>query len=196
MTRVYFVRHGQHGLVDKTLAGRMAGVHLSAEGERQAAALARHFTTIELAAVLSSPLERCRETAAPVATARGLAVETDAGLTEIDCGEWTGKSFEDLQGDPRWFAWNHERGRSRTPGGESTAELQARIMGVLEARVATEAAPAILVTHSDVIKVAVATLLGAPLDWHDRLVVDPASITTLDLWPGGGKVVRLNEAVA
>ncbi len=195
MTRLYLVRHATHGLVDKALAGRMPGVHLSGEGRAQAEAAARHFAAIEVAAILSSPMDRCRETAAPIAAVLGLPVATDNDLVELDCGEWTNKDFATLHQDPRWAAWNNERGQSATPGGESTRSVQARIVAAMTRLEAAGTGPTIFVSHSDVIKVAVQTLLGSPLDWHDRLQIDPASVTTVDLWPGGGKIVRLNEAV-
>lgn len=194
MTRVYLVRHATHDLVGKALAGRSPGVHLGADGRRQATRLAAHFAGREIMAIRTSPLERCRETAAPIAERLSLQVDADAALNEIDCGDWTGRTFEALARDPRWHAWNTERQRIAIPGGESSAAVQARIMEFL-ARL-TGRAPALLVSHSDVIKVVIATLLGAPLDRHDRLQIDPASITTLDLWEGGGKVVRMNEAAA
>ena len=122
-------------------------------------------------------------------------VHLDDDLIELDCGAWTGESFETLATDPLWHAWNNERARASVPGGETMERVQARIMRVIDRFAATEQEPAILVSHSDVIKAAVLGLLGSSLDRHDRLEIEPASITTLDLWPGGGKVVRMNEAV-
>jgi probable phosphoglycerate mutase len=195
MTRLYLLRHAIHDLIGKALAGRMAGVHLGRQGRQQADRLAGHFATQPIAAVFSSPLERCLETVESIAVSHKLAVEPVEALNEIDCGEWTGKSFETLHDDPRWHVWNKERGRSGTPGGETTAAVQSRVMAWVEQLACSDAGPTIAVTHSDLIKIVVATLLNSPLDWHDRLTVDPASIATIDLWPGGGKIVRLNEAV-
>ena len=195
MTRLYLVRHAVHGLVDKVLAGRLTGVHLSQEGQAQALGLARYFADRPVGAILSSPLERCRETATPIAERLTLSVATEPALNELDCGAWTGESFATLQDDPRWHAWNNERDRAAIPGGESMRDAQGRVMALVNRFGAVDGQATMLLTHSDIVKVVVATLLGSPLEWHDRLQIDPASITTLDLWPGGGKVVRMNETV-
>jgi broad specificity phosphatase PhoE len=195
MSRVFLVRHGTHGLVGKALAGRMPGVSLSAEGREEAERLATYFAGMKIARILSSPLERCRETAAPIATRLGLPVEDVPDLVEIDCGEWTGRDFAALASDPRWHAWNSERDGNGIPGGETVRDVQTRVMRPLQ-QLADKDDATIIVSHSDVIKVAVMTLLGTPLRWHDRIEIDPASITTVDLWQGGGKLVRLNEAVS
>lgn len=171
----------------------MAAVHLSGEGRDQAQTVARAFAGRSIARILSSPLERCRETAQPVADLLGLDVVVEPALNEIDCGRWTGMDFPSLAADPAWHAWNADRTGGRMPGGESAVEVQDRTMALIARLAATDGGPTLLTTHSDVVKTVVLTLIGAPLDHYGRIVVDPASITTLDLWPGGGKVVRLNE---
>ena len=112
----------------------------------------------------------------------------------MHCGLWTGQDFDALAADPAWRRWNKERGQTAIPEGESIHAVQARVLALLE-RLEAADVPTILVTHSDVIKVAVLTLLGASMDLHDRLEIDPASITTVDLWSGGGKIVRSNAGV-
>ncbi len=196
MARVFLVRHGTHDLVGKVLAGRMPGVGLSAAGRAQAAALAAHFAGTAVGSILSSPMQRCRETAAPIAARLALPVGESEDLTELDCGAWTGKSFDALASDPRWHAWNGERAHAVIPDGESAGAVLTRVMALLGRVSLEDGPPAILVTHSDVIKGAMLGLLGASPDLHDRFEVEPASITTLDLWPGGGKIVRSNQAVA
>ena len=196
MPRVFLVRHAAHGLLGKVLAGRMPGVSLSDDGRRQAERLAGHFA--ESAApqrILSSPRERCLETAAPIATRCGLLVEADAALDEIDCGDWTGLRFEEIARDPAFQTWNRQRGAAAVPGGEAAAAVAARTMALLGALAEDEREPVVVVTHADGIKFAVLSLLGASLDVHDRIDIEPASITTVDLWRGGGKVVRSNQQV-
>ena len=195
MARLYLVRHAVHDLVDKTLAGRLPGVRLGPEGHAQAARLAEAFATRPLRAIRVSPLERCHETAAPVAARLGLTIAADEALNEIACGAWTGVSFAELRADPAWAAWNGERGMAGTPGGETIASVRRRVMRLVDHLARADDGPTMLVTHGDVVKVVVQSLLGANLDWHDRLAIDPASITTVDLWPGGGKIVRMNEVV-
>lgn len=195
MSRVYLVRHAMHGLIGKQLAGRMPGVQLSPEGRLQAARVGEHFAQLQVSSVITSPLERCVQTAEPIAQGHRLMMVTDEQVNEIDCGEWTGRGFAALADDPRWRSWNDERGLSQVPGGESIQQVQSRVMAALADCLVRESGPVVIVSHSDVIKVAVLTLLGGVLDWHDRIDIDPASITTIDLWPGGGKVCRMNEMV-
>jgi broad specificity phosphatase PhoE len=195
VTRLYLVRHGTHALVGRALAGRMPGVHLSPEGQAEAVRLAGHFADRDVTTILSSPLDRCRETVQLIAERLALPVELSEALNEIDCGEWTGKSFDALADDPRWHAWNGERHRASVPNGEIMVDVQRRVMGLVETLGAIDREPAILVSHSDVIKAVIQNVLGSPLERHDRLEIDPASITTVDLWPGGGKIVRMNEVL-
>src|SRR5690606_11998680 len=118
-----------------------------------------------IAAVYSSPLERCRETAELVAKAVGCDVVVDERLLEVDYGEWTGATFEDLKSDARWAAWNYARGVSRAPGGESLLEVQSRMRAFLDAAVRRHAeARIVAVSHGDPIKALLAHALGAPLD--------------------------------
>ncbi|WP_131114060.1 histidine phosphatase family protein [Lichenihabitans psoromatis] len=195
MTRVYLVRHGVHDLVGKVLAGRMDDVPLNEAGRQQASALAAFFADRHIGRLASSPMLRCQQTGAPIATTIGRSIETIEALNEIDCGDWTGQTFTDLDKDPRWHDWNAERSRAGMPNGETMLAVQTRVMTLIDTLAMDDSAPMVLVSHSDVVKAIVMALLRAPLDHHDRLTIDPASVTTLDLWPGGGKIVRLNEAV-
>lgn len=195
-TTVFLVRHGAHDRLGKTLCGRMDGVNLSEQGRREAEAIARRLAGEELEAVYSSPLERTRETAGPIAVAIGASVTLDEDLSEIDFGAWTGKTFEELHDDPAWRVWNQARGIARPPGGESMVEVQARLRRWLsrvrdrhpEGRIAA-------VTHADVIKALVAYALGFSLDQHGRLEVSPGSVTTLAVGDWGMKVMSVNETV-
>ena len=194
MTTIHLVRHAAHGFVDKVLVGRAPGIPLSADGVRQAERLRDHLAGWPIARIMSSPIQRAQETAAILAGQHRLAVETTDDLLEIDCGDWTGLGFDDLASDPRWAAWNSERASTTMPGGEDMAAVQRRAAPLLDQVAAADSGPVVLVSHSDVIKAMVAWLIGMSLDRHDRLVIDPASITTLEMWqPGAGRVVRMNE---
>lgn len=190
------VRHAAHGALGHRLCGRQPGVRLSDQGRAEAQALARRLTGLGVTRVLASPMERARETAEPIAEACGAAVETEPALNEIDFGEWTGAAFEALDADPRWRAWNADRGRTRPPGGEAMTQAQARMAAWL-ARCATDEdeAPLAAVSHADVIRAAVAHVLGLPLHFYDRFDIAPASITTLELTDAGPRLLRLNEVV-
>ena len=195
MRQVFLVRHGSHDRLGRILCGRMPGVALSGTGRAEAQALARRFAGSGAGALLASPRERTAETAAPIAAALGLDVGTEPDLDEIDFGAWTGRSFDDLAADPDWATWNARRATARPPGGETMAAAQGRVGRVLD-RCAEDGAPVILVSHGDVIRAALLTILGLGLDAYDRIVVDPASCSELALWPGGGRVVSLNERTA
>lgn len=200
MRRVLFLRHGSHDRLGRILCGRMPGVSLSEAGRAEARAvaegLARRLAGARGLRLLSSPQPRTRETAAPLVEALAVEAEIRDELDEIAFGDWTGKPFAALEGDPAWNAWNTARGSARPPGGESMAEVQARVGGLLERLAAEEGAPVILVSHGDPIRAALLGVLGLSLDAYDRLVVAPASCSEVELWPGGGRLVSLNERLA
>ncbi|WP_174299778.1 histidine phosphatase family protein [Caulobacter sp. S45] len=192
-TTFHLVRHGSHDRLDRTLCGRMDGVRLGTAGQKEAQGAAERLAGDDLAAVVSSPLERCRQTADAVAEGHGLPVETDAAFVELDFGEWTGLSFTELEADPRWEPWNSRRSLNRPPGGESLGEAQMRSVRGLEQLRARHPGQAVaVVTHSDIIKALAAHVLGLNLDLYHRFDVDPASITTLALGDWGAKLIRLN----
>jgi probable phosphoglycerate mutase len=194
---VFLIRHGHTDAVGTRLTGRLPGVHLTAAGREQAvrlpARLRRH--TERLAAVYTSPLERTRETADPIAEAFGVTAQPCDALLEPDFGHWTGSRFEDLDSDPAWRLFNAHRSRARVPGGESALAVQARIISALDeitSRYADGAAVAV-VSHADVIRAALLAFLGMPLDLHDRLVIEPASMSGVQLFTGGLHVLFVND---
>lgn len=192
MNRVHLVRHASHGRLNHVLCGRMPGINLSAEGRNEAMALASRLRHAGVQAVLSSPRERALETASTIAEALGLGVEVAEELDEIDFGAWTGRSFAELEADPLWTAWNAHRAAGRPPGGESMGEAGARALGLLTRLEGMSVA----VSHCDVIRAVVLVILGLSPDAYDRVEVAPASVSTLDLWPGGGRITALNEQPA
>ena len=196
MRRLILVRHASHDRLGRILCGRMPGVSLSETGRAEAGALARLLAACGAGRLLSSPLARAQETAAPIARSLNLSIETAAELDEIDFGAWTGRAFQDLADHPAWTAWNTARADARPPGGESMGEAQSRVGGLLDRLAGEDGPAAILVSHGDVIRAAILRLLGLSLDAYDSLVVDPASRSEVALWPGGGRLVSLNERCA
>lgn len=195
MRQVFLVRHGSHDRLGRILCGRMPGVVLSDTGRRETQAVARRLAASGADTVLASPRERTMETAAPIAAALGLAVSPEPDLDEIDFGTWTGRALADLGDDPAWHVWNGSRAMARPPDGEGMDEAQTRIGRVLD-RFVEDGAPVVLVSHGDVIRAALLRILGLGLDAYDRIVVEPASVSELALWPGGGRIVSLNERSA
>ncbi len=173
----------------------MAGVGLGEDGRAQARRVAERLAREPIAAVHTSPLDRARETAAPIAQRLRLAPEVHEAINEIDMGQWSGRSFEDLHGDPHWQSWNGARAVSRPPKGESMLEVQARIVGHLErVRADYRDRAVVLVSHADVIKAALLYCLGMPLDGYRLFEIGPASISTLVIGDWGAKVLSMNEA--
>jgi len=189
------VRHGDTALTSKQLVGRTPGVHLDDRGRAQAAGLPARLEGLPVTSIISSPLDRAVETATPLAEARGLEVTQEAGLLEVDYGDWTGKAYKELRRTDLWKRVQVLPADARFPGGEAMREAQARIAGALEricaASPGTEGVVA--VSHSDMIKAAVAHLLGLHLDLFQRLVVSPASVTALWVGEGQPRLLRLND---
>jgi len=172
----------------------MPGILLNAAGEAEAQRLAERFAHQRIAAVYSSPLERAVQTASPIAAALGVEIETSGDINELDLGDWTGAAFGELSEKQDWQWWNVARGQHRPPGGETMIEVQVRISRWLEAaRRRYPQGSVIAVSHGDVIKAALAFVLGLSLDHHDRLDVDPGSISTIQTGDWGLKVLRVNE---
>ena len=192
-TTFHLVRHGSHDRLDRTLCGRMEGVSLGAAGLAEAERAAERLRAEPLSAVVTSPLDRCRQTAEVVAASHGLTPETDDAFLELDFGEWTGLGFDALRADPRYEPWHTRRPLNRPPGGESLGATQMRaVRGLERLRDRHPDAAVAVVTHSDVVKALTAHVLGTSLDFYHRFDVDPASITTLVLGDWGAKLLRLN----
>jgi len=190
-TVVLLVRHGTTPTTGKMLPGRAVGLHLSEKGRAQAAAAAERIAALTKApsAVYASPLERTRETAAPIAKALGLRVRTAPGLVEVDVGEWTEKPLARLYRTKEWPTVQRWPGGFRFPGGESFAEMSVRSMDALLGLVAEHPGQTIVaVSHADPIKAIVAAAAGVPLDLMQRLAISPCSISAI-LFTGGGPVV-------
>jgi probable phosphoglycerate mutase len=197
VTTLLLVRHAAHDRVNRVLCGRMPGVRLGAEGRAEAERVAERLSRESIALVQSSPLERARETAEPIARQLGVGVEVTDALHEIDVGEWTGRGFEDLRDDPRWMLWNSARSITRAPGGETMLDVQHRVLAHVEALAArVREGTVVLVSHADVIKAAIAYWLGLPLDSLQRFEVAPASLSRVVVGDWGAKVLSLNEVAA
>jgi probable phosphoglycerate mutase len=195
-TTVFLVRHGAHDQLGKTLSGRMDGVSLSELGRREAEALATRLRGEGLETVYASPLQRTRDTAAPIAAAAGAPLRFDDDLLEVDFGPWSGRTFDELRSDPAWAVWQRDRGVARPPGGETMVEVQARLRRWLDCACARHPEGRIAaVTHAEVIKALVAYTLGFSLDQHGRLEVSPASLTTIVAGDWGMKVMAVNETI-
>lgn len=179
-TLVLLVRHGATPTTGQVLPGRAPGLHLSEAGSAQAAGVAARLAGLGLAAIYTSPLERARETAEPTAAATGLVPIEEPGLLESDVGAWTGESLAALARHKEWREVQHSPSTFRFPGGESFAELQARVVAVLDRLQATHPGGTVVCfTHADPIRMALTFAVGAPLDAFGRVVVGTGSISAI-----------------
>ena len=201
MPTVLLVRHGRTDANSSgVLAGRAPGTQLDEVGREQARSLALRLAGVKLAALVSSPLERCHDTATALAADGGApAVEFDDRLTECDYGDWTGRPLAKLVREKLWKVVQATPSAATFPGGESLRAVQARAVEAVRSRDARVAVAAgahavwAAVSHGDVIKAVVADALGLHLDLFQRLVVDPGSVTIVDYTDLRPFVVRLND---
>lgn len=181
-TVVVFVRHGKTPTTGQVLPGRAKGLHLSDVGQAQAAEAAERIVVAypKVDAIYMSPLERTRETAAPIAKALGLKAKVEKGLLECDFGDWTGRSLKELNKLPEWKTVQHHPSGFRFPNGESFMEMQTRITDTVSRLCAENSGKTIVVvSHADPIKAVLASAMGTPLDLFQRINVSPCSISAV-----------------
>jgi probable phosphomutase (TIGR03848 family) len=198
MTTVLLVRHGLTALTGPVLTGWTPGVHLDERGRGQAARLARRLDDLTLDAVVSSPLERCRETAQEILAGRnGTPSHVDERFGEVRYGDWTGEKLETLAKDPLWPVVQAHPSAVRFPGaeGESLPDAQHRAVTAIRdwnARLGDKAVY-LVCSHGDIIKAIVADALGLHLDQFQRIQADPGSLTAIRYTGLRPFVVRLND---
>jgi len=194
-TMILMVRHGRTPSTGKVLPGRAKGLHLSADGVAEAKRVAERIAEMnKVAAIYASPLERTRETAAPIARALGLGVITHKGLLECDFGSWTGASLTSLMKKKEWTTVQRAPSVFRFPNGESFTEMQTRIVGALdEIRRAHPGKVVVCVSHADPIKAALAHAMGTHLDLFQRIVVSTCSVSAVAYADTGPVVLTVNS---
>jgi probable phosphoglycerate mutase len=197
MPTILLIRHGENQYVAKgRLAGRLPGVTLNQNGKKQADDLAKAFEKAPIKAVYSSPMERCMETAQPLAGSLGLEVRPRQGLIEVDFGKWQDRTLKELRRRKLWKVVQANPSRMQFPEGETFSNAQQRIVQELETLV-NEHAPKDLIacfSHSDLIKLALSYYLGQPLDLFQRIMIAPASISTLHLGSMGAQIININNS--
>ena len=196
MPILLLIRHGENEFV-KTgkLAGRLPDVHLNEHGQQQAVELAESLANVPIKAIYSSPMERARETASPLAEKRNLPLQIRDGLIETGIGDWAGQELKNLRKLPIWKNVQNSPSRFRFPNGESFSECQSRLVNEVEAILKMHKDDEIIacVSHADPIKLLSAYYLGMPLDHFQRLGCDTASVTVLMLSDRGVQLVKLNQ---
>ena len=194
-TVLLLVRHGQTPTTGKLLPGRAAGLHLADAGRDQAAAVASRIAELaNITAVYASPLERTRETAAPIGKVLGKKVGIHKGLLECDFGDWTGAQLSDLMKKPEWATVQRAPSTFRFPNGESFTEMQTRMVSALDdIRSRHPGGTVVCVSHADPIKAAVAHAMGTHLDLFQRIVIGTCSVSAISYSAFGPVVLTVNS---
>ncbi|OUZ11208.1 histidine phosphatase [Aeromicrobium sp. PE09-221] len=203
MAIVLLVRHGRTTANSAgILAGRSPGVLLDETGREQAARMARRLADVPLARVVTSPLERCRETSQAILDHHGVPVDlvVDEAITECDYGHWQGRELKELADEPLWSTVQTQPSAAAFPEGESLGAMQARAVAAvrrIDAAMEAERGPGAVwaaVSHGDIIKSVLADALGMHLDLFQRLHVDPASVSIVRYGPQRPDVICSNSS--
>ncbi len=200
MTLVLIVRHGLTAATGSALTGRTPGISLDDRGRAQAAAVAARLAEVKLDAIVSSPLERCYETAEAIASGQKqtvVQVQTDERFIEVGYGDWTGKPLRKLDHEQLWRTVQAYPSAVTFPGedGEALADMQRRaIAGIRDWNAKLgQGATYLICSHGDVIKAILADSLGLHLDMYQRINIDPCSLTVIRFTPLRPFVERQND---
>ncbi|MBX3013856.1 MAG: MSMEG_4193 family putative phosphomutase [Caldilineaceae bacterium] len=180
-TYVLLIRHGENDWVGTDrLAGRSPAVHLNEKGRQQAEELAQFLQQQPIAAIYSSPLERCVETAQPLGQVLNLPVRIEPDVVEVDYGEWQAGHLKELAKLPEWQMVQHYPSTFRFPKGETLREVQGRAVGAIERiRDAHPNSVVAVFSHGDIIRTTIAHYVGTPLDLFQRVIISTASVSTV-----------------
>lgn len=191
MTSYLLVRHTTYKLVGKAIGGRQPELHLDAQGRDQAVQLGEALSHLPIEAIYAGPLERVRETAEPLALKLNVPLQVEDDFNEIEFGDWTNRTFAELDPLPAWQRWNSFRSSTKPPNGESMLEVQRRaVRKILELR--GEYRLVTIFSHGDVIRAALLYFLGMPIDYHGRIEIDCGSCSLLELDENHASVHFLN----
>jgi len=190
---IFLVRHGE---TDWNREGRIMGalpVPLNERGNEQARSLAEALARYPIAALFSSPVARAMQTARYLAERLGLPITEEAGLTELAMGSWEGRYWKELDSDQSRLSMYSHPLEGRAPGGETLAEVQKRAVAAIEnVLVIQNRKPSVFVTHADVIRTIVAHYLNLRIADSQRLRIDHASLTIIELTPTTPHLVLFN----
>lgn len=194
MTTILLIRHGLTNSVGKRLSGRLPGVSLNEEGRKQAQNLALRLAHVPISAIYSSSLERAVETAEPLANAQHLQTIISSDFLEINFGDWTNAAFTELQTIPQFQHFNAFRSNTRIPGGEMMLEAQTRMIAGLERLCRQhQQQTVVVVSHSDLIKAALAYYAGIHLDMFQRIEISPASVSVIQIYEETARILVIND---
>jgi probable phosphoglycerate mutase len=193
MTTFFLVRHGVTSHTGHRLTGWTPGVHLTDDGRAEVETLAGWLRDVPFKAVYSSPIDRTLDTARIVAAPHDLQVRTRRGLGEVQYGTWTNRPIRSLMKTKLWGTVQRFPSAARFPNGETLREVQVRAVTEIEKLAEEHPKGAVCcVSHGDVIKLITAHYLGVHIDLFQRIVIVPASVTTISVDPRGPYVLGLN----
>lgn len=194
MTLMLLIRHGANDWVHGRLAGWTPGVHLNDDGRAQAAALSERLGDLPITAIYTSPLERCVETATAIAQPRGLQLRLVEQIGEVRYGEWQGAELKELYKHELWPGVQFYPSGTRFPNGETLGEAQVRMVQALDGLRHQHPKQIIaVVSHADIIKLAIAYYVGMHIDLFQRLVINPCSLTAIAFERMGPRLVAFND---
>ncbi|MBE7171325.1 MAG: histidine phosphatase family protein [Williamsia sp.] len=194
MTKFLLIRHALTDSVGRSLSGRAPGVYLNAAGREQAQELAARLSHLPVAAIYSSPLERALETALPIEERLHCPTRINEDFLEIQFGDWTNKSFQELDIQLSFQRFNSFRSATRIPAGELMAEAQLRmIRGLEKLRLQHAGQLVAVISHSDLIKATIAYYAGIHLDLFQRIEISPASVSILEIGDDAARIILLNH---
>lgn len=198
MPTFLFIRHGLNDFTEKKLIGRLPGIHLNQEGEKQAGAIADFLQDTAITAIYSSPLERAAETAAPLAHLKNLPVIINEALSEVDFGNLQGKTNKQLKNMKIWEVVHTSPSQVQFPGGETLLQAQHRVVSFIEetGQKYVEKDVIACFSHSDIVRLMLAHYLYIPIDFFHRLTIDTGSINTLCYSPSGIRILNINHTVS
>ena len=194
MTLLLLIRHGANDWVHGRLAGWTPGVHLNDDGRSQAAATAARLAMMPLDAIYTSPLDRTVETAQAIAGPRGMPLRLVEGLGEVKYGEWQGAELKELYKHELWPGVQFYPSGTRFPGGETLGEAQMRMVATLDGlRAQHPKGIFAVVSHADIIKLALAYYIGMHMDLFQRLDISPCSVSAIFFTPMGPRLLAYND---
>lgn len=193
MTTFYLIRHGTNDVLPRALAGRLPEVHLNDQGRAEAQRVADRLQSKPIRHIFSSPMERARETAAPLATALGLPVQISPAINEVDFGDWQGQEMTALNANEEWRRWTRFRGGHQLPRGEFMVAIQARVVSeMIRLKDQFRGEQIALFSHGDPIRSALCHWLGMPLDYMVRFEIATGSVSIVNLSDEGVSVQGMN----
>lgn len=201
MAIVLLVRHGRTTAnASGLLAGRTPGVRLDETGQSQVAAMGERLAEVPLVHLVTSPMERCRETSEAITSRQTVPTTVDDAISECDYGSWQGRPLKELSKEPLWKVVQNHPSAVQFPEGETLPAMQARAAGAIrawDARIEAEhggSAVWVAVSHGDIIKSVLADALGMHLDLFQRLHVDPASVSIVRYGSSRPDVISMNTS--